>query len=417
VEGWIDEDPQATRWRSARHSVLVLAGREAEAVELAEAGLDGAMETAREVMARRQALLNLVRQDPTNAELDAEVVAIERELEGVVNRLEESRSEFIRASMEAAIYAPAERRLREWLAELPEAKPVRTALVELLLSSGKPQAALDELGAFTPQGPQEVRQVLSYRARCHAAKGDVELALRELTQLLAEPFIQSNPLERSRVRAEIVQILRDAGEFTRAVRLCDRWLDETTEAEPLSRVEVLMLKRAVLQSAEREAETIAVTEALLDYQPNEPGWNNDLGYTWVDRGEHLERSLGMIRLAVAAEPLNPAYLDSLGWAYYKLGRFEAAREQLDRATRLRLGQDPVVFDHLGDAAYRVDDRAAAERAWRRSLALLEEMDPDALTAVHSDLMVRVRGKLASLVAGERVQVSPTGDEREAEESQ
>ena len=73
----------------------------------------------------------------------------------------------------------------------------------------------------------------------------------------------------------------------------------------------------------------------------------------------------MIREAVSDEPLRAAYLDSLGWAYYKTGDLERACEYLRRAARLREGQDGVIFDHLGDAVFRTGDRDAARRTGRK----------------------------------------------------
>ena len=64
-------------------------------------------------------------------------------------------------------------------------------------------------------------------------------------------------------------------------------------------------------------------------------------------GVQLEESLNQIKLAVSLDPTNGAYLDSLGWAYFKLGKYDLAEETLNKAS-LRMGSDPTVQDHLGD---------------------------------------------------------------------
>ena len=74
---------------------------------------------------------------------------------------------------------------------------------------------------------------------------------------------------------------------------------------------------------------------------------NYLGYMLANRGTRLDESLGYIRRAVALDPQNGAYLDSLGWVYYKMGNDELAEENLRRAAE-RMGDDPTIHDHLGE---------------------------------------------------------------------
>lgn len=108
-------------------------------------------------------------------------------------------------------------------------------------------------------------------------------------------------------------------------------------------------------------------EQVLDEFPDDPGAQNDLGYLWADANKHLSKALTMIEVAVAAEPKNKAYRDSLGWVYYRLGRFdEAARELREAADQAE--PDGVVLDHLGDALVRTGDAAGARDAWQRAIA-------------------------------------------------
>jgi len=107
-------------------------------------------------------------------------------------------------------------------------------------------------------------------------------------------------------------------------------------------------------------------EEVLDEFSEDVGAMNDLGYLWADRGLHLQRALRMVQTAVAVEPENKAYRDSLGWVYFRLGRFAEAVAELEKATA---GNDPggVILDHLGDALAktgRVDD---ARTAWIKAL--------------------------------------------------
>lgn len=107
-------------------------------------------------------------------------------------------------------------------------------------------------------------------------------------------------------------------------------------------------------------------EEVLDEFPEDIGALNDLGYVWADRGLHLQRSLRMIQRAVTAEPENKAYRDSLGWVYFRLGRFDEAVVELEKAAS---GDEPggVILDHLGDALAQAGRADAARAAWQKSL--------------------------------------------------
>jgi tetratricopeptide (TPR) repeat protein len=114
-------------------------------------------------------------------------------------------------------------------------------------------------------------------------------------------------------------------------------------------------------------------EQVLDEYPNDVGASNDLGYLWADRGIHLERSLRMARKAVEAEPENIAYLDSVGWSLYRLGRFDEAVKELQKAAAVD-EPDPIILDHLGDALQQSGDVSQARETWQRALPLLKDQD-------------------------------------------
>ncbi|MGD9647033.1 MAG: tetratricopeptide repeat protein, partial [Pirellulales bacterium] len=109
-------------------------------------------------------------------------------------------------------------------------------------------------------------------------------------------------------------------------------------------------------------------EEILDEYPEDISALNDLGYLWADAGKHLQRALAMIERAVAEEPENAAYLDSHGWALYRLGRQAEAINTLQRAVGQEKEPDGVILEHLGDAYLangRLDD---ARGAWQRAKA-------------------------------------------------
>jgi tetratricopeptide (TPR) repeat protein len=109
----------------------------------------------------------------------------------------------------------------------------------------------------------------------------------------------------------------------------------------------------------------------LELNADQPQVLNYLGYSWVDQGVNLDRGLDMIKKAVELRPNDGYIVDSLGWAYYRLGRFEDAVKELERAIELR-PEDPVINDHLGDAYWKVDRRLEANFQWRHALDLKPE---------------------------------------------
>jgi TonB family protein len=118
----------------------------------------------------------------------------------------------------------------------------------------------------------------------------------------------------------------------------------------------------VSKSAEAEAE---YNEALRS-DPNNPTVLNNLGYLLVERGVRLEEALKMIQRAVDASPKNGAYLDSLGWAYFKLGKLDEAERYLTEAARWYIGS-ATVQEHLGDVYDRLGKKEMARTTWQKAL--------------------------------------------------
>jgi tetratricopeptide (TPR) repeat protein len=107
-------------------------------------------------------------------------------------------------------------------------------------------------------------------------------------------------------------------------------------------------------------------KTALDLSPDEPLILNYLGYSWVDRNEHIDQALALIKKAVSLKPDDGYYIDSLGWAYFRLGRYDEAVEQLERAVELK-AEDPTINDHLGDAYWRAGRHLEAQFQWSTSL--------------------------------------------------
>jgi tetratricopeptide (TPR) repeat protein len=113
---------------------------------------------------------------------------------------------------------------------------------------------------------------------------------------------------------------------------------------------------------------------VLDEDPTNAMTLNYLGYMMADKGISLPEALKMIRKAVELEPMNGAYLDSLGWVYFKLGDYELAEQNLRQAVD-RDQSDPTVHDHLGDLYEKTGRIRLAAAQWELSLAEYQKSSP------------------------------------------
>jgi Tfp pilus assembly protein PilF len=124
----------------------------------------------------------------------------------------------------------------------------------------------------------------------------------------------------------------------------------------------LKMKDKVIEELKRCIEINPVYHEALNY----------LGYLYVEEDKNLDQAETMIRKALEMQPDNGAYIDSLGWLYFKRGKLQEAVKELQRASSLL--EDPVIYDHLGDAYFKLDDYENAKASWQKSLKLDPKQD-------------------------------------------
>lgn len=134
---------------------------------------------------------------------------------------------------------------------------------------------------------------------------------------------------------------------------------------------IFYFRGIALERSKRWPEAEADFKQALKISPNQPQVLNYLGYSWVDQHLNLTEALEMIKAAVDLRPNDGYIIDSLGWAYYRLGRYQDAVEQLERAVELR-AEDSVINDHLGDAYWKVGRKREATFQWRHA----RDLDPE-----------------------------------------
>ena len=120
------------------------------------------------------------------------------------------------------------------------------------------------------------------------------------------------------------------------------------------------------------SESVKYFEKALELKPDFYEAANYLGYMWAERGENLERAKGLIEQAVKAEPKNNAYLDSMAWVLFKLGKPREALPLMLQAVEIaetEKEKDVTLYDHLGDILMATGDRKKAREAWQNALSL------------------------------------------------
>jgi tetratricopeptide (TPR) repeat protein len=125
-------------------------------------------------------------------------------------------------------------------------------------------------------------------------------------------------------------------------------------------------------------------KTALKLYPDQPHVQNYLGYSWIDRGLNLDEGMSMIKRSVEQRPDDGYIVDSLGWAYYRLGNYPEAVKNLERAVELK-PVDPTINDHLGDVYWKIDRVLEAKFQWSHARDLKPE--PDELKRIDEKLKV------------------------------
>jgi tetratricopeptide (TPR) repeat protein len=145
--------------------------------------------------------------------------------------------------------------------------------------------------------------------------------------------------------------------------------------------------RKMFDQAEAELQKVLAVTPATD--PQSAATLNYLGYMNADRGVKLDESLNYIKQALTFEPSNAAYLDSLGWVYFKLGKYDLAEENLTKAA-IHMSSDPTVQEHLGDLYQKTGRLKLAASHWERSV---EEWNKTVPAEVDTEAFAKVQEKL------------------------
>ncbi|MGC2327759.1 MAG: tetratricopeptide repeat protein [Candidatus Sulfotelmatobacter sp.] len=214
-----------------------------------------------------------------------------------------------------------------------------------------------------------------------ADTGDADKALADVHSLL------NGKAEDRDVYITLAQMNTRLKRWKDAENALDKAEQLSTKAE--DKDYIYFLRGSTYEREKKYDEAEAQFRKVLAADPQSAITLNYLGYMNADRGVRLDESLNYIKAAVSLDPGNGAYLDSLGWAYFRLGKYDLAEESLTKAST-HLGSDPTVQQHLGDLYQKTGRLKLAAAHWERAIAewgktVNAEVDGDALAKVQQDL--------------------------------
>jgi len=206
------------------------------------------------------------------------------------------------------------------------------------------------------------------RAEALRKSGKTDAAIEAIEQLAqARPDL---PL----VHVTLGDTLRELDRFDEASKAYERAI--ALFAEPAQSQWIVYFARGITyERTDRWELAEADFRTALELQPDQPQVLNYLGYSYVEKRQNLDEALDMIQRAVAARPESGYITDSLGWVYYRLGRFDEAVVPMERAVELK-PVDPVINDHLGDVYWAVGRTLEAQFQWKRALSFIDPEDSD-----------------------------------------
>ncbi len=262
-------------------------------------------------------------------------------------------------------------RLQDAITEYEKAsqKDPKSATIHLKLGAdyaraGKFDEAIEELKKASELDPEDL-QPHYLLALVYSTKQDSEKAAGEYETILKH-YTKLDPKN--------VEVYSYLGELYYSQKKYDKAIEQFQHIlaiEPKNADITFMLGAIYLDKTDR-LKAVEYFKNTLAVDPEHEGGLNSLGYMYAEDNINLDEALGMVQKAVELSPENGAYLDSLGWVYFRKGMNAQALEYLQKASALV--KDPVIFEHLGDVCYALNQWTDAENYWKQSLELSPQQD-------------------------------------------
>ncbi len=264
-----------------------------------------------------------------------------------------------------------------------EDRRARVLLVDTYRAAREVPRALEESQKALALYPKD-RGLRTTHALLLGEKGDTDEAAKLLREMLA-----GSPDDRE-IYLDLAQV------FERGRRYADAEAAaraaEKMAARPAENEMVWFMLGAIFERQKKYAQAEEQFKRVLEINPRNAPVLNYYGYMLAELGTRLKEAAGLVQRALVEEPQNGAYLDSLGWAYFKQDLLAEAEESLRKAVE-RNGHDPTIRDHLGDVYFKRGRITLAAAEWERALAEWRRALP---TENEADKVAALEKKLSSL---------------------
>lgn len=291
----------------------------------------------------------------------------------------ETRFKIALIQLERQNYEEALRELLLVLAANPEHTEARFYLGSLYAAAGKNEEAIEELFKITPGDKMFVKS-RTFAAFILRQERDLERAEKAVREALAE-----SP-DNQRILSYLILILRDAEKFESARELLEKAV-ETHADDP----GLWFHYGVVLSDLGEEDEALEKMERVLILKPDHGDAMNFIAYSLAESQSDLPRAYELIQRALRTRPNDGYYIDTLGWVYYQMGKYQDAVTALEQAVKLA-GNDMVILEHFGDALVKTNERERAIGVYKTSLEVGELSGKKS----QDDVIKRVRSKLEML---------------------
>jgi tetratricopeptide (TPR) repeat protein len=238
------------------------------------------------------------------------------------------------------------------------------SLADLYEALKKPELAIKIYERVPPSSP------LHRNAAIQMAANLDSLERADDAQKHLEALIKQNPDDLEAIMA-LGNVLRGHKKFAECANVYSKGIATISKPEKANWI-VFYFRGICYERSKQWAKAEIDLKKALELFPDQPHVLNYLGYSWIDQGVKLDEGMEMIKKAVQQRPDDGYIVDSLGWAYYRLGNYEEATKQLERAIELK-PEDPTINDHLGDAYWRVGRILEAKFQWAHA----RDLKPDA----------------------------------------
>jgi tetratricopeptide (TPR) repeat protein len=256
--------------------------------------------------------------------------------------------------------------LQSYLKDEPDADEARMTLVSVYNQAKRPADALKVIEEILARNPGDVEALTQKAFVLHDTDRDEE-AIKLLRDAIAQ---QKN---QTRFYEALALILGDDNRYLEAVEV----LKEALKVQPDNETLRFSLGN-YYDKLKMHDEAISQMQKILELNENNADAMNFIGYTWADLGVKLQEAETLIKRALELDPNNGYITDSLGWLYYRMGKYGEAAKTLERAVELT-SQEPIIVEHLADTYLKLEKKDRALELYRRAATEIkaqEKPDPE-----------------------------------------